>query len=187
VSSDPKRPLIGGFIPRPRRGALAPETPPVPQTLVDSLQVLTGGGVNIKERPGLLGLMHRILPGRKDRGGLLGIAFKYPDGLIGVQDINDRDTVAHEFGHIADFRNKHPGVADAIKRLTPEGEPDKEHFADVYMSAISFLQGQASRRPDVAARVLDNIDLNLPGSRMLVQELLRDPLYAQHPLNQAGK
>jgi hypothetical protein len=169
VASDPRRPLIG---------------PPPPATLADSLQSLVGGGVNVKERPRLLGLLDYAYPGRKERDGLLGVAF--PRSFVAVQDMNDRDTLMHEFGHIADFRKQHPDVAQEIKRLTPQGEKPAEHFADVYMSAVGFLQGQASRRPEVAQRVLAMLEQNLPGAERLVASLLRDPLYREHPLNQQG-
>jgi hypothetical protein len=157
--------------------------PQAPRTLADSMQALVGGGVRVRESPRLLGLLHRLLPGRGQRTGLLGMAF--PRSTVLMRDAGDRETLAHEFGHIADFRRSFPEVERDVKAATPEGESPVEHFADVYMTAVTFLQGEGSRAPGTQ-RAIQALDRSLPGFQEVVGALLRHPLYERHPLNEPG-
>jgi hypothetical protein len=80
--------------------------------------------------------------------GLLGIAFPTGDVLIG--DKGDRETLAHEFGHVLDFRKRFPGAEKDIQSVRPEGISPAEHYADVFESAVTFLQGEVSRNSRAA-------------------------------------
>jgi hypothetical protein len=199
MASDPQRPLIGG----------------PPETLQDSLQALVGGDVRIQHSSKRLDWDQRLRALNRAAGSLLrgqrpsgekritlGLAYPELPGLLGrigrekivfrdqgerPEDEN-RGTVMHEFGHIADFRKVYPQVEASIKEHTPAGESPAEHFADAYMEAIKFLQGPQSHDPRSAARIMERVlEANAPGSQQLVEALLAHPLYADHPLNKVRR
>ena len=202
MASDPRNPLLGL------------DTPPA--TLQDSLQSLVGGGVPVQRNSAELDRYYERSPRfrirnllRRVRGepqaqsmGLLGLAYPESKRLFGllpsqeeriiVRDEGeqpervDRETLMHEFGHVADFRKKYPEAYEAVQAVRPEGRNPAEHYADAFMSAISLLQDEASHNPRVVERLVPLMDQDVPGTRTMLETLLRDPLYRKHPLARRG-
>jgi hypothetical protein len=117
-------------------------------------------------------------------GGLLG---KGQDERIILRDEDDptdfrpRETIMHEFGHIADFRKVFPNEAKLIAQTTPKGKSRAEHYADTFMHVMDFLQGPQSRQLRTAGRLVGMMPAQ---ERAVLVALLQHPLYANHPLNQ---
>jgi hypothetical protein len=200
MASDPRRPLIGGppetlkdtlqalvgggvrvdrdteeierryqndlqfRVPRAIRGLLsrARGQEPEPTGTLD--------GLAWPESKRMLGL----LPGQEERVLLR-------DSSDYFSPRHDRETLMHEFGHIADFRKTFPEAYKAVQAVRPKGVSAAEHYADVFMVGMSFLQDPASRLE--SARVtIDSFDRSQPGTKAIIEALLQHPLYRQHPL-----
>jgi hypothetical protein len=106
--------------------------------------------------------------------------FKYLDKQ------NRQDVMMHESGHVFDFMKKNPELVDKIKGIRNKlsarsnygpGEDDKEYFAEVFKTAIDWFRfGTAGRPKDWT---LDYEDELLPGTKLMVQYLQRQPPFNQ--------
>lgn len=117
-------------------------------------------------------------------GGLLGKGQEERVLLREEDDFTDprpRETIMHEFGHIADFRRVFPDEARLIARTKPKGKSGAEHYADTFMLAVDFLQTPTSHNPRSASSLIGRMPVE---ARAVMAALLQHPLYANHPLNQ---
>lgn len=197
MSSDPRNPLLGLGQP--------------PATLQDSLQALVGGGVPVKEstpriefwslpfrlRGAIQGLLGEGDVGdrlgaaaRGWRGGaLLGAAFPFGDNRVLLRpdrpESEARYTRMHEFGHVSDFRKAFPEAARAVERASGNmsAREKREFYADTFAQAMRFLQNAGSQSEKEQQIRVGNMP---PEQQAMVRELLRHPLYAQHPMAGQG-
>ena len=196
MSSDPARPLLG-----------AP-----PATLQDSLQALVGGSVPVEQNSGALDRRYKLDPrmlllraarhlrGTPTGGGLLGMAMPASQRAFGLlpdqqekvvmRDAGDyastrqaRETLMHEFGHVADFRESFPHAARVVDRTVPKKGERAEHYADAFMGAVRFLQDPVSQHPRAAGRLWGTLS---EAEQAMARDLLRHPLYGGHPLGAQG-
>lgn len=118
--------------------------------------------------------------------------------------------LAHEMGHRLEAAELAQGDRTMVNKLNAvqdsvnsdaftHGRPDPatywnqsggEHFAEAFANAVTFLRHTAKEQadPGVSQRVaplLSQADSVVPGTRLMIQQLLTNPLYAQHPLNQS--
>jgi hypothetical protein len=123
-----------------------------------------------ESKPRLLGL----LPGQEER-----VLLRDEDDYYHQR--HARETLMHEFGHVADFRKTFPEAYKAVQAVRPKGVSAAEHYADAFMVGMSFLQDPASGLESARA-TLDSFELSQPGTKAVVNALLQHPLYRQHPL-----
>lgn len=108
-----------------------------------------------------------------------------PEGYRSVRDIG-----VHEIGHL--FMAENPDVYSALATSFEANKvlnwdkysasDRREHAATVFMEALNRLQ--ASRdKPALARVLLQRADEAVPGTRSMMEILLRKPIFAQHPLN----
>lgn len=118
--------------------------------------------------------------------------------------------LAHEMGHRREAAELARGDRSMVNRLNAvqdsvnsdafmHGKPDPktywnqsgmEHYAEAFANAVTFLRRTAAQRagvdlPRQTEPLLAQADSTVPGTRMMVQQLLGDSLYSNHPLNQS--
>ena len=142
-------------------------------------------------------IRHTIAKYRPSKFGIKGLGeeivfrdepYTYPGAP--PRGVNTRGIAAHEFGHAADYRNIFPEDVEkkAIEewRDLPEQERhgldkalygDTQSFADAFGEAVRHLQ--VAKDPMHEGRIPERV-------LTLVEELLKLPIYENHPFNVEG-
>lgn len=159
---------------------------PQPQTFQDTLQATVGGNVNVTPQSNFLAARNSLV-------GLLGgdpvAGQAIPVPLFGDQIVlgpeAGRPTVAHEFGHVADFRNVFGEDTTAqIEALTPDDVDDpNEFFADLFAGTVDFLQlsEKGERVAEVLRPSLED-EFGAEAFDLMLDQLARQDVFAAHPL-----
>lgn len=119
-----------------------------------------------------------------------------PAGMPRAGDGVPQYVLAHEFGHRYDYEQRVRAAQNgngrgewAIDSVRAAGGMPSygnyaarnrgEHAADAFANAVSYLRA-TDRNPDGAN--ISAAELAVPGTFAVVQRLLREPIYAKHPL-----
>lgn len=186
---DTFRAFVSSLLARDTPQAQTPAAPP--QTFQDTLQSLVGGDVTVREDSGFLKARNALA---NAFGGtpIAGQAHNLPliSDRVHLEANAARPTVAHEFGHVADFREAFdPAVIGRIEELTPEDVEDpNEFFADLFARGVDFLQTTA--RPDIGAKMAEVFRPGLEEEfgeeavNLMLDQLVRTNVFAAHPMRQ---
>lgn len=144
--------------------------------------------------------------GMRDTGG---VPSSVPGGNPHTSTLPEL-VLAHEFGHRyasrglvdspdgeisnAPFERFKAAVASSPLQMPPEqyGSPKNggayEHFPEAFANAIDFLRTTAPHHPDptlphAVSGTLAQYEREVPGTKAMLDMLLKEPLYARHPLN----
>ena len=159
--------------------------------LADSLSALSGGGRPEAQadrfagiRPAGTGQYNPVLDN---------VTLGHDEGTRG-----NRNTLIHEMGHRRNFRTRQglSGIFDPAFAQGDEAEGKQyretnraEGYAVAFQEAFNLLD-QFRRSPappseDAVRRMLARREREVPGTTRLFNEMLAEPLYANHPLRQS--
>lgn len=141
-------------------------------------------------------------------GGVIGFGTASPAGYDRAPGRDPEYTLAHEMGHrfeqkmrmqeLGGYDHRVPGIASARvfdstvtspKATGYAATSPKEHFADAFANAVDFLritsktgrgQTEATLRPAAA-----EYERRVAGTTPMIQALLAQPIYKNHPINVA--
>jgi len=156
--------------------------------LGDSLNALSGGGRPVASEVAKPYAMLADMVGRQPPGG----TYQYMADKLSAPN---RSTAIHEYGHRRQARTPQGRSAlldrtfvipDSNKHAADYNRTNRaEAYAEAFNSAFAFLD--LTRKfpnlpPERLARMLEHRERSHPGTTRLFNEMLAEPLYANHPL-----
>lgn len=109
------------------------------------------------------------------------------------------NTIEHEAGHLFDVRGIEPSVVQEVKKHYPQWAREgvgysrtnaTEMFGDAFMNAVEYIRTAGSSMDGFSSRQSfdDNVGgvyMIIPGTRQIVDYLLKQPVYRDHVLNRS--